>query len=162
MGKKYYIAGPMSGMANLNFPAFYEVDAMLKALGYMTVNPAALDEAGLPEGVPDDELGMGLPINKGKFLVRDFRELAWCDGIVLLPGWEHSTGANCELAMARAMGIEVHEAYYEVYAVIDGILEWEISFHSLALPDYGMIEAYHKELMWATEQRRIENVQQSA
>ena len=159
MSKTYYIAGPMTGMPKLNFPAFYEVEEVLRLLGFDTVNPAALDDAGLPEGVPADEAGMGLPIHKGKFLTRDFRELAFCDGLVLLPGWEDSIGANAELAMVRAMGGEVHEAHCEVYATMDGILEqWEIVFDSLALPDGDKLDAYYKDLMWALETRRIEEI----
>ena len=43
---KVYIAGPMSGIPEWNFPAFYQVEEALLALGLETVNPAALDDAG--------------------------------------------------------------------------------------------------------------------
>lgn len=38
--KRVYISGPMSGMENLNFPAFNGAESVLKSAGYTTLNPA--------------------------------------------------------------------------------------------------------------------------
>jgi hypothetical protein len=40
--KTIYISGPMSGLPNLNFPAFYAAQAKLEAEGYKVVNPAEI------------------------------------------------------------------------------------------------------------------------
>lgn len=130
MVHKWYIAGPMSGYPELNFPAFYSLEDALMRAGIGTVNPAALDEAGLPEGVPDDEFGMGLPLNKQKFLLRDFRELVFCTGIIMLPDWHVSVGANCELAVAKMTGIKTYRAQVSSFRVeaggdVEATWDWE-------------------------------------
>ena len=40
---RVYIAGPMSGIENSNFPAFHAAAAELRALGHEVVNPAELN-----------------------------------------------------------------------------------------------------------------------
>ena len=41
--KRIYIAGPMSNMPSLNFPAFHAEAARLRGLGYEVVNPAEVN-----------------------------------------------------------------------------------------------------------------------
>lgn len=144
---KLYIAGPMSGYPNLNFPMFYSVEEALVGAGIEVVNPARLDDEGLPEGVPEDEMGQGLAENKQRFLLRDFREVVHCDGIVLLPEWDLSTGANAELAVARFTGLEVWEAQYHG--------AWAFFEYSVATPDWEMLDVYVEEGLMAQELRRI-------
>ena len=106
---KFYIAGPMAGIPNFNYDTFNSVEYMLMTDGYGTVNPAALDmvDGGL-EHSGDLKTGKGVTdLNRAAFLQRDFAELALCDGIVLLPGWSQSTGANCELLASQIMGLDV-------------------------------------------------------
>ena len=38
--KRVYIAGPMTGYKDWNFPAFYQVADMAKDAGYRALNPA--------------------------------------------------------------------------------------------------------------------------
>ena len=38
--KRIYLSGPMSGLPELNFPAFHAEAARLRALGFEVVNPA--------------------------------------------------------------------------------------------------------------------------
>ena len=38
-----YISGPMTGLPELNFPAFHRAEALLRAEGWQTVNPATLN-----------------------------------------------------------------------------------------------------------------------
>ena len=40
---RIYVAGPMTGHPQLNFPAFHTEAARLRALGYEVVNPAELN-----------------------------------------------------------------------------------------------------------------------
>lgn len=140
---KVYIAGPMSGYPNFNFPTFYDVEEALVSMGFDTVNPAALDEAGLPEGVDEEDLG-GV-YSKQKFLLRDFRELVHCDGIVLLPDWWVSQGANAELAVARFIGLEVLGATYNYGG-------WDFT-PSSAEPDWLLLGDYVEQGIALEEER---------
>lgn len=91
--KRIYIAGPMSGLPDLNFPAFHAEAARLRALGYEVVNPAEVN--------PDP----ATPWTDCMF--RDLRELTWCDGIAMLPGWEASPGACIERLWSIRTGKKV-------------------------------------------------------
>jgi hypothetical protein len=107
---KLYLAGPMSGIQDFNFPAFDAAAAQLREAGYTVFNPAENDrENGF------DATGMsGDPAeayNKG-FRLRTAlkQDLSWicdhADGIAVLPGWQFSKGVYAERALARALGID--------------------------------------------------------
>jgi hypothetical protein len=89
--KRVYLSGPMSGIADNNFPAFHEWAARLRSEGLDVVSPAEIQEAGTWE----------------LCLRADLRELCTCDAIALMPGWESSKGANLELHVAHRLGMEV-------------------------------------------------------
>lgn len=95
---KYYLAGPMSGISQSNFPAFYAAAAVLREAGFEIVSPAELDDA--------EDMALALsdqPAKKtwGDFLSRDVKIVSdVCDGIIFLPGWEKSRGARLEAFVA--------------------------------------------------------------
>lgn len=91
--KRTYLAGPMSGHLDLNFPAFHAEAARLRALGYTVVNPAELN--------PDPAMDWA------EALAADFIHLEHCDSIALLPDWEKSRGANREYGYALGRGFTV-------------------------------------------------------
>lgn len=91
--KRVYLSGPMAGLPEHNFPAFYAHAAELRAAGYDVVNPADLNPE--PGKTWED------------CLRTDIRELCSCDTIALMPGWERSKGANLELHLAHRLGMEV-------------------------------------------------------
>jgi hypothetical protein len=88
-----YISGPMSGKPDLNFPAFHEAAARLRASGHAVINPAEMDES--------DEA----PKEWHEYLRRDIAELVKCTHIAMLPGWQDSRGATLEKHIADALGI---------------------------------------------------------
>lgn len=88
--KRIYIAGPMSGQPDFNYPAFHAAAAKLRALGFEVENPAENPEQ------PSWEHYMRLGV----------RQLASCDAVALLPGWERSRGASEEARISRVLGIE--------------------------------------------------------
>ena len=94
--KRLYVAGGMSGLPELNFPAFHAESNRLRALGFDVVNPA---EINTDPNTP-----------WAKCMRDDIKELVTCDGIVLLPGWEKSKGATLEHHIAERLELTIHLA----------------------------------------------------
>ncbi|MFP3799460.1 DUF4406 domain-containing protein [Paraburkholderia sp. SIMBA_027] len=90
---RIYVAGPMTGLPDLNFPRFHAEAARLRALGHEVINPAEIN--------PD--VGM----KWADAMRADIRELVTCDGICLLPGFEGSRGARLERHIALELGLEI-------------------------------------------------------
>ena len=97
---RLYLAGPMSGLPDHNFPAFYRAEARLTLAGYSVLNPARLD--GEDGAMP-----------WGKCLIRDLDALYNnCHGVALLPGWASSKGARIEHDFAVGVGLPVAELHF--------------------------------------------------
>lgn len=90
---KLYLAGKMTGMPDLNFPAFHAEAARLRALGFEVVNPAEIN--------PDPSAGWHACMR------RDIPHLVTCDGIALMDGWEASRGARIERGLAEDLDMFV-------------------------------------------------------
>ena len=104
--KSAYIAGPMRGIPLWNFPAFFEAESILKHSGIPDIrNPARHDEdCGLdPTTYPD------LPdwFTLEGALTWDFQQIIETKNIILLDGWETSSGAAKELRVAEDVGARV-------------------------------------------------------
>jgi hypothetical protein len=105
---KIYIAGPMSGVEDFNFPLFFETEKALKELGYEVVNPAHNDGENLEEalamaGTPDK------PNNSwGYYMRRDLPNVLDVDAICVLPNWRKSKGASLEVHVAEALGLPIY------------------------------------------------------
>jgi hypothetical protein len=91
--KRIYVAGPMTGIENLNFEAFNAEAARLRAMGHQVVNPTEIN--------PDHAMTWR------DCMRRDIAELVKCDTIRLLPGWTNSKGASLEAHIAHHLGMEV-------------------------------------------------------
>jgi hypothetical protein len=91
--KRLYLSGPMTGLPDLNFPAFNEAAATLRAQGLEVVNPAEINPSG--------------SVTWEACMRADIKALCDCDAIVLLPGWERSSGANLELHLAHRLGLQI-------------------------------------------------------
>lgn len=90
-----YIAGPMTGIPQFNFPAFHAAAAALRSAGWDVVNPA--------EVCPDPTMAWL------DCMRRDIAALMGCDSIALLPGWMDSKGARLERHIAVQLGLQVHD-----------------------------------------------------
>lgn len=111
---KIYLAGPMRGIPEFNFPAFYAAADRLRAEGHEVFNPAERDNdvhgTDISKGntAGDEELAA----KQHGFNLREAlgADLAWicakADAIALLPGWENSKGATAERAAAIALGLK--------------------------------------------------------
>lgn len=113
--KKYYLAGPMTGYPQFNFPAFDSAAAHLREHGYAIVSPAELDRPEVREASmasPDGNADGGHPVGDswGDFLSRDVKIVAdEATGIIALPGWQESRGARLEMFVAMLCGHELNE-----------------------------------------------------
>ena len=92
-----YIAGPMTGLPEFNYPAFNTAAEWLRVEGHEPLNPAdteSLNETGETRSwdwYMRHALGM---------VIR-------ADGIALLPGWEMSKGATLEHLVALQLGMDI-------------------------------------------------------
>ena len=103
---KVYIAGPMTGIANWNFPAFDAAAQFLRGCGYTVINPADLDrENGFSEFTS---------YASAEFLraamSRDLAAICECEGVAVLDGWKASLGACIEVALAARLGLRIIDA----------------------------------------------------
>lgn len=100
---KIYIAGPMTGREQWNFPAFDAAADELRGLGYSPVNPADLDRAvGF-----DPAVDTPTPAFLREALARDLSAICQCGAVAVLPGWKLSLGAVIEVALAVRLGLTV-------------------------------------------------------
>lgn len=105
--KRVYISGPMTGLPDYNFPAFFEAAAKLKAEGWAPTNPAYKDlQNGDVEKV-DGRYVMTDRFDLGRVLLDDLACVRHANAIYLLEGWEKSKGARAEHALAVALDKEI-------------------------------------------------------
>jgi len=90
---RIYLAGPMTGIKDLNFPLFHAAAAALRAEGLDVVNPAEIN--------PDHTMPWE------QCMRRDIAQLVTCDEIHMLEGWRASKGADVEYRLAKTLGLTV-------------------------------------------------------
>lgn len=88
-----YVAGPMTGYAENNYPAFNHAAHELRSVGFEIVNPA--------------EFGANSPASYVELLKRDLHALMECDGVATLENWWESVGARNEVQVAGLLRMPV-------------------------------------------------------
>ena len=91
--KRIYIAGPMSGLPDFNYPAFHAAAAVLRAQGHQVENPAE-------NPAPTCGTWQG-------YMRMSLRQIAACACLCMLPGWRSSRGARIEHGLALDLDLEV-------------------------------------------------------
>lgn len=106
---RVYIAGHMSGLPELNYPAFHAAALTLRTGGLFVENPA---EKEAPETAPTwaDWMRLGLT------------QMLTCSHVLLLPGWQKSKGAIIEARTALDLGLIVIDG-----ETGDTLTEWATS-----------------------------------
>jgi hypothetical protein len=99
---KLYIAGPMRGYAENNFPAFARCATRLRLQGHEVVSPAEMDLVLDPDAAKLSEVGIE---QFKEFMRRDLDALLLCDGVWLLDNWTSSAGALIEAYVAIQCGL---------------------------------------------------------
>jgi len=90
---RFYIAGKMRGVDDLNRAAFNTAARMLCGEGHTCFNPAANS--------------LGADATWQDYMRFDIPELCKCDAIYMLDGWWWSPGARLEHEVAQACGLTV-------------------------------------------------------
>jgi hypothetical protein len=88
----------MTGLPEFNYPAFNAAAAQLRAAGFHVENPAE-------NPVPECKSWQG-------YMRLAVIQLATCDRIVTLPGWQDSRGARVEVDLGIALGMDVVDLDY--------------------------------------------------
>lgn len=88
---RIYIAGPMSGLPESNYPAFHDAARRLREIGLRVENPAE-------NNAPRCGSWLG-------YMRIALRQVSKVDGVVMLPGWQRSRGARIEHRLARDLGL---------------------------------------------------------
>jgi Domain of unknown function (DUF4406) len=92
-----YLSGPMSGIKDYNKEAFNHAEAQLNIRGIKCINPWR-------RGMYHHDRP------KSFHMRRDFLDILHRDtkNIVLLDGWENSTGARAEVLIAQEIGLPIY------------------------------------------------------
>src|SRR6185295_7722676 len=108
----------MTGYANFNFDAFNTAAYTLRKQGWVVFNPAQKDEedgvvggAGWDKG--DDKALVASGWSFKDAFLWDVEKVITSDAIYMLRGWEASSGARAEHAVAQAV-----KARYPEYKII--------------------------------------------
>lgn len=94
---RWYLAGPMSGIPEQNYPAFRAACSQLRDRGMTVISP---HETFHHPTQPNESEWQTL-------LKHDVNSLLGCQGIILLQGWTRSQGAKFELTIALTLGMQV-------------------------------------------------------
>jgi hypothetical protein len=86
---RVYIAGPMTGLPDFNYPAFHAEATRLRAIGYRVSNPAENQAQ----------------VNWQNYMREAIRMMLLCDAVALLPNWKASRGALIEHGIAISLGM---------------------------------------------------------
>jgi hypothetical protein len=90
---KVYLSGPMRGIPEFNFPAFFRMAETLLDRGHEVFNPAEHQQDPFV-------LSEALKLDLGWIC-------AEAEAVAFLPDWEFSLGARAEHALAVALGLKI-------------------------------------------------------
>lgn len=106
---RIYLAGPMTGIKDFNYPAFHAAAMELRAKGHFVFSPAENDLENHGPDILKSETGnqaeaaaKGFDLRAALYEDTKFICLE-ADAIAMLPGWENSRGARAEHALAVAL-----------------------------------------------------------
>lgn len=124
----YYLAGPMSGFPEFNYPTFESVSTRLRNQGFTVISAHAIDhpDDGVPGSIPWTEYMRGC-------IAELTSQHNGIRGIIALPNWRNSHGAIVEMRVASALGMDRFElSNTESLEVVrlstgkDGLKTWPI------------------------------------
>jgi len=98
-----YIAGPMSGLPENNYPAFRDAASILAKAGYGVLNPVENEK----KRTDNTRWVAGNHASWSWYMRRSLEQIAVADGMAVLPRWQNSKGATLEVDLALQLGMQV-------------------------------------------------------
>lgn len=92
-----YVAGPITGLPEFNYPAFRSAGGQLERRGFAVLNPVDAEKHN----------DTGRPQQWDWYMRHALRMVLEADALALLPGWEKSAGATLEFYVATALKLDV-------------------------------------------------------
>ncbi len=134
---RLYLAGPMRGIPDFNFPAFEEAASLLRSVGHEVWSPAEQEQltAVKTHG----------PENFAAYMERDLAAVCRSDAVAVLPDWQKSQGARLETYVATELGKPVKD-FHEYLTCWCGMKLGQIvsgDRNVLECPSHGT--AYHED-----------------
>lgn len=99
--KMYYLAGPMTGYENYNYPAFDKTQGQLTNAGVLVSSPHTIPW-------PQDVSVMDPEDLWRSMMKKAFYMLLACDGLILMRGWIASKGASAEYSLAASLKMPIY------------------------------------------------------
>jgi hypothetical protein len=98
---KLYLAGPMRGYRDQNYPAFEVAAKRLREAGHNVYSPVEdnLRQGITPEVAKDETFLKVRFLQDLKFICEE------AEGIAVMEGWQQSKGAKAEAAVGVAIGV---------------------------------------------------------
>ena len=109
---RVYIAGPMRGRPQFNFPAFDAARDRLLAAGHEPLNQADRDRELLCPWVNAGETHFNDDVMRWvkTYFHLDVRDVLRCDAVAVLPGWQDSRLGKAEIYLAIEFGKQILDA----------------------------------------------------
>jgi hypothetical protein len=95
---RLYLAGPMTGYPEFNYPAFFAAEHLLRTAGHVVLNPARNPKQDGWDG----------------YMRAALAQVIQAEGIAVLPDWQMSAGAALEVHIAHALRVPVHSVEHWV------------------------------------------------
>jgi uncharacterized protein DUF4406 len=102
---RIYLAGPMRGIPEFNFPAFHYAAEKLRAEGHEVFSPA--EKGDEQDMIDKPALQEDIAFRRRVFALDTAYICKMADAVAMLPNWHLSFGARAEHALAKAIGIKV-------------------------------------------------------
>ena len=129
--RRVYLAGPMRGYPEFNFPEFFDAAASLRIRGFEVWSPAERD---LADGLdPKNEEHRKAAEEKGLkyYMHYDLPAVVDSDAVAVLPNWQDSEGARLEVFTAWVVGMPVFFAWSET-----PIPRWSVDLQTPFIRDH--------------------------
>ena len=96
---RLYLAGPMTGRPEYNYPLFRQTAQEWRKCGWDVLDPS-------------EKFGGRTDLPYEVYIKASIIDVLACDAIAVLPDWEDSKGAALEVHIGRALRYPVYDAEY--------------------------------------------------